>query len=150
MTGRGRTFSFEVNAHSSADAPTLFQLASDGSTWSAWLRPLVLRSSMERKGDPSPGGVGAIRRVGQWPVIFREETLEYEQDRRHVYTLRNRAPVRDYRGEALFTPTAHGTDVRWRVSFGERIPGSGPVLRVALKPLISFIVGRLVKAAERG
>lgn len=149
MAAEGKEYSFEVNAHSSAEPSRLFQLAADGSTWSAWLRPMVLRSAMERKGDPSPGGIGAIRRVGQWPVIFREQTIEYEQDRRHVYTLLNRVPLKNYRGEASFTPSERGTDIRWRVSFTEAVPGTGPVLCGTLKPLISFIVKRLVRAAEQ-
>ncbi|WP_236789930.1 SRPBCC family protein [Amycolatopsis sp. GM8] len=142
-----KTFSFEVNRTSTAPPGILFRLETDGARWSDWAKPL--RSSWARWADPV-GGVGAIRRVGLFPVIMYEETIEYEQDRRHVYTLVRRTPVHDYRGEVTFTPNAAGgTDLRWRGSFGERFPGTGPVMRRFLLTVITIISRQLVRAAER-
>jgi hypothetical protein len=90
----GRKFSFEVNKTSSAPAATLFRLETDGANWSKWAKPIVVQSSWAREGD-QPGGVGAIRQVGLWPVLVREETVEYEQDRRHVYKLVGAGPAND-------------------------------------------------------
>jgi hypothetical protein len=147
----GRTFSFEVNRTSSAPAATLFRLATDGARWSDWAKPIIMQSSWERQGDPAPGGIGAVRKVGMWPVLMREETVEYEQDRRHVYELIGPAtPAKGYRGEATFTPNASGgTDLRWRGTFTERIPGTGPVTRALLHGAIKFFAAKLVEAAER-
>ncbi|TNC28490.1 SRPBCC family protein [Amycolatopsis alkalitolerans] len=142
-----RTFSFEINRASTAPPAALFRLETDGGRWSDWAKPL--RSGWERWADPV-GGVGAIRRVGLFPVIMHEETLEYEQDRRHVYTFARRAPVNDYRGEVIFTPNAAGgTDLRWRGSFTERIPGTGPLMREFLRGALLVISAQLVRAAER-
>ncbi|GAB2994434.1 SRPBCC family protein [Amycolatopsis acidiphila] len=144
-----KTFSFEVNRTSSASPATLFRLETDGAHWSDWAKPLIVQSSWERWADPV-GGIGAIRRVGLFPVLVYEETLEYEQDRRHVYTLARSAPVNDYRAEVTFTPNAAGgTDLRWRGSFTEKIPGSGPVVRQLLRGVITFVSAQLVRAAER-
>ncbi|HVW44681.1 MAG TPA: SRPBCC family protein [Amycolatopsis sp.] len=145
----GKTYSFEVNRTSSATAGKLFRLETDGARWSEWAKPLVVQSGWEKRADP-PGSVGAIRRVGLWPVLMFEETLEYEPDRRHVYTFARPGPVEDYRAEVLFTPVDGGTDVTWRVSFAEKFPGTGPVVQRALHGVIRFLSGRLVRAAERG
>jgi hypothetical protein len=147
----GRTFSFEINRTTSAPAATLFRLETDGGRWSEWAKPIVVQSSWERQGDPAPGGPGAVRKVGLWPLLMREKTLEYEQDRRHVYTLIGPpSPAKDYRGEVLLTPNAAGgTDVRWTGSFTERLRGTGPVMLVFLRGAVQLILGRLVKAAER-
>ncbi|HVV11216.1 SRPBCC family protein [Amycolatopsis sp.] len=143
------TFSFEVVRTSSAPPAKLFALEVDGAHWSDWAKPLVPQSSWQRWADPV-GGVGAIRRVGLFPVLMFEETLEYEQDRRHVYTLARSAPVNDYRSEVLFTPTADGgTELRWRGSFTEKLPGTGPVIRRLLHGAILFVSAKLVRAAER-
>src|SRR5271163_138129 len=75
----GRKFTFEINRTSSAPAATLFRLVADGGNWSAWAKPVVVQSSWVRQGDPAPGGVGAIRKVGLWPILVQEETVEYEQ-----------------------------------------------------------------------
>lgn len=150
MTNSQRTFDFEVTARSTADPATLFALEADGSRWSEWAGMLAPRSSWERQGDPAPGGVGAIRLLGLRPFLVREETVEYEQDRRHVYVMRTPIPVRDYRAELVLTPrTEGGTDLVWRASFTERIPGTGPVFRAALKRAIAHLTRRLVRHAER-
>lgn len=147
----GKTFTFEVNRTSSAPPATLFRLETDGGRWSDWAKPLIVQSNWERQGDPAPGGVGAVRRVGLWPLLMREKTVEYEQDRRHVYELIGPpSPAKNYRGEALFTPNAAGgTDLRWRGSFTEGVPGTGAVTRAVMRGAIQLISALLVKAAER-
>ncbi len=93
----GRTFSFEVTRTSTAPAATLFRLVTDGANWSKWAKPIVVHSSWARQGDPAPGGIGAVRKVGLWPVLVQEETVEYEQDRRHAYKLVGPpTPAKDY------------------------------------------------------
>ncbi|SFA72689.1 Uncharacterized conserved protein YndB, AHSA1/START domain [Amycolatopsis marina] len=146
-----RTFSVEVNRSSSASAAELFRLETDGELWSSWARPLVPQSGWERRGDPEPGGVGAVRKVGLWPLLLREETLEYEQDRRHVYGFAGPpAPLKEYRAEVSFTPNAEGgTDIRWRGTFVEGLPGTGPMTRAVLRAALTFLAARLTKAAER-
>jgi uncharacterized protein YndB with AHSA1/START domain len=144
-----KTFSFEVNRTSSAPPAKLFRLETDGARWSEWAKPLVVQSGWERSAEPV-GGVGAIRRIGLWPVLMFEETVEYEPDRRHVYTFAHSAPVRDYRGEVLFTPNSDGgTELSWRGSFTEKLPRSGPVAQQLLRGAIQVLSARLVHAAER-
>lgn len=146
-----RKFSFEITRTSSAPAATLFRLVTDGANWSQWAKPIVVHSSWARQGDPAPGGVGAIRKVGMWPVLVQEETVEYEQDHRHAYKLVGPpSPAKDYAGEVVFTPNAAGgTDIRWTGSFTEGVRGTGPVMRAAMGGAVRFFAGRLVKEAER-
>jgi len=147
----GRTFSFEINRTTAAPAATLFRLETDGGRWSEWAKPIVVQSSWTQQGDPAPGGLGAVRKIGLWPLLMREKTVEYEQDRRHVYTLIGPpSPAKDYRAEVLLTPNAAGgTDVRWTGSFTEGLRGTGPVMLVVLRGAVQLILGRLVQAAER-
>lgn len=146
-----RTYSFEINRVSTAGPDVLFRLESHGPLWSTWARPLVWQASWEREGTPAPAGVGAVRRLGLWPLLVRERTTEYEPDRRHVYTFAGPPrPARNYRAEVLCTPNATGgTDLRWQGSFTEAIPGTGPLVRIALRSAISFFADRLIRAAER-
>jgi len=146
----GRKFSFQVNRTSTAPAATLFRLVADGGNWSNWAKPIVAQSGWARQGDPAPGGIGAIRKLGAWPLFVQEETVAYEQDRRHAYAMVGRSPVKDYLGEVVLTPNpAGGTDISWSGSFTERIPGTGPAMRAALGGAVGFFAGRLVQAAER-
>ncbi|NIH85969.1 SRPBCC family protein [Amycolatopsis granulosa] len=143
-----RTFSFEITRTSSAPPATLFRLESDGARWSEWGKPLIVVSRWDRWAGPG-GGVGAIRAVGAWPLLIREETLEYEPDRRHVYTFAGAAPVHDYRAEVLSEPDGNGTRLTWRGSFQEKVPGTGPIVLAALRIAITVLSARLIKAAER-
>ena len=124
----GRKFSFEINRTSSAPAATLFRLVADGANWSKWAKPIVLQSSWARQGDPAPGGVGSVRKVGMWPLLVQEETVAYEQDRRHAYKLIGPpSPAKDYSGEVILTPNpAGGTDIRWTGFVRRGRPRDGP------------------------
>ena len=146
-----RKYSFEVTRTSSAPPAVLFRLETDGAGWSKWAGPTIVQSSWERQGDPAPGGLGAIRKVGMWPVLMREETVEYEQDRKHVYTFVGKGPAKDYRAAVVFTPNAAGgTDLKWSGSFSDgAIPGTGPVVLAIMRNTIQGVSKRLVEAAER-
>ncbi len=95
--------------------------------------------------------MGAVRRVGTWPIFMREKTVEYEQDHRHVYeVIGPRSPANDYRAEATFTANAAGgTDLVWRGTFTEGVSGTGPVMRGVFGGAIRMFSTQLVKAAER-
>jgi uncharacterized protein YndB with AHSA1/START domain len=146
-----KTFSFVVNRTSTASAATLFRLETYGPQWARWGKPLIVQATWARQGEPAPGGIGAIRKVGMWPVLVQEETVEYEQDRRHVYALiAPSTPVKNYRAEFLLTPNANGgTDIRWSGSFTEGVSGTGPIMLAVMRGAIQFFASRLVKAAER-
>src|SRR5262249_59710646 len=97
-----------------------------GATGSKGAKPMVFSSSGARESESAPGGPGAIRKVGGGRVFVQEETVEYEQDRRHTYKLVGPAPVDDYLAEVVFTPNAAGgTDIRWTGSFVEKLRGTG-------------------------
>jgi hypothetical protein len=145
----GRVFTFEINRTTSAPAATLFHLEINGARWSEWAKPLIVQSSWEQQGDPLPGGIGAVRKVGMWPILMREKTIAYEQDRRHGYLqIGPPLPAKDYHAEMLLTPTASGTAIRWRGSFTEGPRGTGLVMLVLLRSVVGFLAARLAKAAE--
>ncbi|WP_156755170.1 SRPBCC family protein [Actinokineospora pegani] len=150
MVEREHSFAVEVSASSSAAAATLFELVTDATRWSTWAGPLIATSRWDREGEMLPAGVGAIRALGMKPFLLREETVVYEQDRRHVYALRTRLPVKDYQGEVRLLPRdGGGTDLVWRCTFGQRIPFSGPIIRAGVRLLIKDLTRRAIRAAER-
>lgn len=145
-----KKFTFEVNRSSAADAATLFRLVSDGARWSDWAKPVIPASSWVTEGDPAPGGVGAIRKLGAGPLGVKEQTTAYEQNRLHAYALLTPGPVNNYRAEVRLTPRAEGgTDIRWTGAFEEKIPGTGKIAQKAFTGLISKIADKLVSAAEK-
>ncbi len=127
-----RTRGFVVTARSAAPPATVFAVVADGANWSRWAGPLVPRSTWEREGDPAPGGVGAIRKLGQWPLFGREEILEYSPPHHTAYTVLSGVPMRDHRAEIDLSPDGTGTVIAWRSQFVPTIPGSGALLEWVL------------------
>jgi uncharacterized protein YndB with AHSA1/START domain len=145
---RMRTCSFEVTARSAAPPATVFAILADGANWSRWAGPLVPRSAWDRQGDPAPGGVGAIRKLGRWPVFAREEILEYAPPHHTAYTVVSAIPVRDQRAEIDLTADGAGTHIAWRSRFVPRIPGTGAVLEWVLAKMLGSFAHRLARYAE--
>src|SRR5207253_2379060 len=78
--------SYEVKARSSAPPERIFALLTDATSWPRWAGPVIAHGSWEREGDPPPGGLGAIRKVGRWPQFGREEIVAHEPPTHHAYT----------------------------------------------------------------
>ena len=145
-----REYIVHATERSSADPDKLYELVSDAEKWTTWAGVLAPKSEWARKGSTEPAGVGAIRKVGMWPVWVREETTAAEPGRRHEYVLRNRGPIKSYVGEVLLTKReGGGTDIEWTVRFTELVPGTGRALHVGVQQLVRVLAKKLARGAER-
>lgn len=144
-----REYIAKATEHSSAPPETVYELVSDAEKWTTWAGALAPKSGWVRQGSPAPAGVGAIRKVGMWPVWVREETTAAEPGRRHEYALRNKGPIKSYVGEVLLTPHADGTAIEWTVRFTELVPGTGRVLHAGVQQLVRALSKKLARGAER-
>lgn len=145
-----REYIAKATEHSSATPETVYELVSDAEKWTTWAGVLAPKSEWVRKGAAEPAGVGAIRKVGMWPVWVREETTAAEPGRRHEYMLRNRGPIKSYVGEVLLTPDAEGgTNIEWTVRFTELVPGTGRALHAGVRQLVRTLSKKLARGAER-
>jgi uncharacterized protein YndB with AHSA1/START domain len=141
--------SYEVTGRSAAPPEKVFALLADGAGWSAWAGPMVVRSWWEREGDPAPGGVGAIRRLGLGALSSREEIVDYDAPRRLAYTWLTRFPVRDYRADVRLEPDGTGTRIVWSGRFAPAFPGGAAVMRRFFLVTVGGFTKRLAAEAER-
>ena len=144
-----RSASYEVSARSSAAPERVFALLADGAGWSAWAGPMIVRSWWEREGEPAPGGVGAIRRLGLGALSSREEIVGYDAPHHLAYTWLTGFPVRDYRADVRLEPDGTGTRIVWSGSFTPAFPGGGPVMRRFFLATVGGFTRRLAAQAER-
>jgi len=140
--------SYEVRAHSDAPPQQVFDLLADATTWRRWAGPMVLRSWWEREGDPAPGGVGAIRRLGMRGASSREQIVAYEAPRHLGYIWLTRV-IRDYRADVLLEPDGSGTRIVWAGSFIPTLIGPGPVMRRFFLLTVGGFARRLAAFAEK-
>ena len=143
------TYSLEFSLETSASPESLFAVITNGAEWAAHARPFIAASSWARRGDGPPGGVGDIRTLYLGPLKLREETLEYDAPRKHVYTLLQPAPIKDYVSTVTITSTDGGSRLHWATTFTDRIPGSGALIARVLKPGLAQVAKKLAAAAEK-
>lgn len=141
--------SYEVTARSAAPPERVFALLADATSWPRWAGPLIARASWEREGNPAPGGAGAIRRLGRWPIFGREQIVASEPPFHHAYTTLGGNPVRNYRADVFLSPDEDGTSITWSATFEPRIPGSGRLLVGTYRRLIGSFARRLAAYAEQ-
>lgn len=146
-----RRYSFEAEAQSTAEPAEVFALLADGSRWSEWAGPVVPTSSWEREGEPAPGGVGAVRRLGWKGLASREQVVVHEPPHRLDYVVLSGLPCRDYQARVDLQPReSGGTLIVWRAGFRPLVPGTGPLLRLWLRAVVSGLARRLAaRAAQR-
>ena len=142
------TRSYEVTARSAAPPKRVFALLADATSWPRWAGPVIAHASWEREGDPAPGGVGAIRKVGRWPLFGHEQIVAYEPSSHHAYTMLKGNPVRNYRADVYLVPDGTGTRITWGATFDPLIPGTGGVLNAFYKWLIGSLAKRVAAYAE--
>ncbi len=131
-----------------ASRARVWEIVSDYEGAPAWMpvREVVRR----RRGTPHPDGVGALRTVRGSGLVVEEEIVAFEAGRRLAWRLMRGAPVRDHEGEIALEGVPCGTRVHWRVRFRARIPGTGPLLAVALSRAVDASLSGLRALAETG
>ena len=140
---------YRVTASSNAPPETVFAVLADATRWREWAGPMISVSDWEREGDPAPGGVGAIRRLGRTPLFAREQIVEYEPPRHLAYTILTGIPVRGYHADIDLLPERERTTIRWSGAFEPCVPGSGAVFAALLGRTVRGYARAAAAEAER-
>ena len=140
-------YAFFVEATSTASPDEVFALLADAPGWKDWAGPLIREAHWDREGQPPPGGVGAIRRLGSKPFYGREEIVQYDPPHRLSYTILSGQPVRNYRADVDLTPVEGGTHIRWAGRFEPKVPGTGSLMRWYLGRIVGGFTRRLAAYA---
>lgn len=141
--------SYRCEGVARAPVETVWSLVATASRWPEWSG--VPHASLERTGEPSPDGVGAVRRLGVGRVGSREEVVTWDPPHHLAYTILSGMPVRGYRADVELSPgpTEGTTTVVWRGIFDPRWPGTGPLVEAALRPVMARFTRRLCAHAGR-
>jgi uncharacterized protein YndB with AHSA1/START domain len=146
--------SFSVTRIANAPREKVWALVSTASSWKDWAG--VMRSSLDREGDPPPDGVGAIRHLGPPVVGSREQVVEWDPPSHLGYVILNSAvPVKNYRADIRLEETTPSdgspvtTIIEWSATFDPKVPGTGALVRSALKAMVSRFARRAASYAAR-
>ena len=141
---------YEFKVSSSAPREAVFAVLADATRWHEWAGSMISVSEWEREGDPAPGGVGAVRRLGRSPAFAREQILEYDPPHHLAYTIVRGMPVRGYHADIdLLAASAGGTTIRWSGAFEPKVPGTGALLAAVLGRIVHGYATSAAAEAER-
>ena len=108
------------------------------------------KAELEREGEPSPNGLGAIRVLSAVPgPPMREEVIGYERPTRFSYKILSGLPVRDHVGTVELKAAGGGTELVYAVKTTPTIPLAGPVFMAILKKAIRDLIAGVAKESER-
>jgi hypothetical protein len=138
----------EASAHSAAPRDVVWALVADVGTYQDW--GTWSATSLESPGPGDPQGVGAVRRLRQFPVTSRERVTEVVPRERLVYELLSGLPLEGYTGQVTLADAAGGgTDITWRSEFDVTSKVRGGFVRKGLEKFLPEVVQRLADAAAK-
>jgi hypothetical protein len=138
----------EASAHSNASRDAVWALVRDIDTWQRWGTWSSTSLQTPAPGD-DPQGVGAVRRLKQFPVTSVERVAEVVPGQRLAYELVSGLPFENYRGEvSLADGAGGGNDIPWRSEF-DVTKLSGGLWRRGLERFFPRIVEKLARGAEQ-
>ncbi|TDD82278.1 SRPBCC family protein [Actinomadura rubrisoli] len=137
-------YEIQATATTTAAPEHVFRHLAVPEAWGAWGR-FPTRARQVRKGDTTAYGVGTVKKI--WPA--REQTVAYAPHSHFAYIALAGLPVRRYRSDVHLEPDGDGTRIRWEATFEPLIPGTGPLLRSALRLMLGAFTRWLPKHAEQ-
>jgi len=140
---------YDFTVHAVAPPEVVFEVLADATRWHEWAGFSVATSEWETEGDPAPGGVGAIRRLGRAPMYGREQITEYDAPVHMAYTILSGIPVRGYHADVDLRADETGTTIRWTAAFEPKVPGTGALLAAVLKRTVLGYARAAAAEAER-
>ena len=140
---------YEFTVESRAAPEQVFEVLADATRWREWAGKMITVSEWDREGDPAPGGVGAVRKLGRPPAYALEQIVEYEPPRHLAYTILRGLPVRGYHADIDLAPTpTGGTTIRWAGAFEPKVPGTGALLAATLHRIVHGYAAAAATEAE--
>jgi len=142
------TYEFTVESRATPEA--VFAVLADATRWREWAGKMITVSEWEREGDPAPGGVGAVRKLGRPPAFALEQIVEYDPPRHLAYTILRGLPVRGYHADIDLVPGRDGgTTIRWSGAFEPSVWGTGAALEAVVGRIVHGYAKAAAKEAER-
>ena len=143
------TYEFTVPCAATPDA--VFAVLADATRWKEWAGITVGVSEWDREGEPAPGGVGAVRKLGRWPMFTREQITEFDPPRHLGYTIVSGMPVRGYHADLDLVLDKHrgGTTIRWSGAFEPTVPATGTALELLIERTVLHYARAAAREAER-
>ena len=106
----------------------------------------AIKIEVEKEGDPSANGIGAIRNINIKGAKARERLEAVDTPNFITYRMLSGAPVKEYLGTVNIKAQDGATLINWDVKLIPKIPGIGWIVAMVIKKAIN----RYIDAIEEG
>lgn len=101
-----------------------------------------------KDGSDAVNGLGSVRRMGPWPLGTQETVTEYTPNERVAYQITKfGGPIRNHRGEVLFSKQGDGSRVTWNITFDTFPEAIGTGVKGLLETALRSGLRRLARSA---
>ena len=139
--------SFTLLREVNAPPEVVFDVLTDHRRYAEITR--LRKSTLEREGDPTPDGVGAIRVLIAVGPPIREEVVVYERPARFSYKVLSGLPVRDHLGTVSLEPSDTGTRVTYALKAIPTVPFARNLVMLGIKRAVTELLNGVVSESER-
>ncbi len=137
--------SFSHRSEIRAPIEIVFDLVTDHERFHEWT--IASRSERATIGQGHPNGVGAVRRIGTFPMFVNEEIFQYDPPTRTAYKIGSLPGVEQYESRQLLTALDESrTYLEWTSTFETRTV-FGAAVAHGLSFAVSDLVGRVARTA---
>lgn len=127
-----------------APVDTIFSLLSDHEAFGKVLNAKIKRV-VESQGE-NKNGLGSVRRVNAFPAPpFEETVIAFEPNRMIAYTVSKGSPIKNHRGQMVFSHEQGKTRLMYTIDFEPKRPFLffGPLIKKAIEKSIRNGLKRL-------
>jgi hypothetical protein len=138
--------SFTLTASIAAPVEVVFDVVTDhrGQADMTALRSSIL----EREGDHSPNGVGAIRNLTLLGLPIREQVTVFERPHQFAYKMLSGVPVRSHVGTVELTQQNAATILTWQIDSIPKLPTPAAVWSGLVRPAINMLLKGVKKESR--
>jgi uncharacterized protein YndB with AHSA1/START domain len=136
------TYHFRVTETVRLPAEEIFKRVADHERLGAALGAPLKRT---KDGQGDINGLGSVRTIGFWPMEVDETITAFEPPHRIEYRITRGSPMRNYRGNIVFSGYGPSTEVTWTGEFDTSVPLLGSLV----KRVLGFGIGMAVRKLGR-
>ena len=105
---------------------------------------------IQESADPrEPNGLGSVREIRTGGMTFEETIVGFDVPERIEYRITRGGPIKNHRGELVFTQVEGGTKLNYVIEFDPRLPLTGGLIASVLCTSFHRGIGRAVEGLAK-
>lgn len=106
---------------------------------------------IQESADPrEPNGLGSVREIRTGGMTFEETIVGFDAPERIAYRITRGSPIKNHRGELVFTQVEGGTKLSYVIEFDPKVPLTGGLIASVLCTSFHRGINRAIEDLAKG